>query len=98
VTATFLVTLVFLLSDGSPVNKGIAHCDGINLINAYEGDQPVSEAGTAIQLDARGGSVMTVYQPTTITCAVHFRGEWWRGVISLTKHGQVERRYLWKDS
>lgn len=97
-TATFLVTIVFLLSNGAPVTKGVVHCDGINLVNVYEGDQPVSEAGTALQLDSRGGTLMTVWQPTTITCAVHFQGEWWRGAITLSKHGQVERRYLWKDS
>jgi hypothetical protein len=97
-TATFLVTLIFLLSDGTPVNKGVVHCDGINLINAYEEDQPISEAGTALQLDSRGGSLMTVWSPTTIICALHYRGEWWRGAISLSKHGQVEIRYLWGDS
>lgn len=90
----FLVTVIFLFADGAPVNKGFAECDNILWMHSDNDSEMAPVEGARVDLDSRGAMTITVFSPTTITCAIRAKGQIWKGPITLSRHGQIETRYL----
>lgn len=91
---TILVTLIFLLSDGTPAKKAYVSCEGLALFEAGNDFETTVPEGAQLLLDSRGGSVVIAPADTKIHCWARQGDERWRGDIHLKKHGQVERMTL----
>lgn len=94
---TILVTLLFLLSDGTPAKDATVICAGVEVFTAGDDAQAPVDGSTPLIVDSRG-AVLLQAKPTTITCNARWNAWYFSGPIDLKTHGQVTRLYLEKDS
>ena len=86
---SFLVTLIFLLADGTPAGKADVACSGIATFTA--GDDDGTPGSNKLIVDSRGAIVLQVADPVAITCSVSKDAQAWAGDIRLSYQGQVVR-------
>lgn len=93
-----LVTLIFLLADGSPAKLATVSCAGLAVFTAGDdASQPIAE-GTPLILDSRGATILSVERPPqTIACWARFETQAWRDEIVLSKR-DVRRFWLEHES
>jgi hypothetical protein len=92
-----LVTILILMSDGSPASKSFFQCFGI--VGAVGGDDNGAELPDPVLfVDSRGAVIMADYGPATIQCQARHKGESWRGSIAIDRDRQVIRVYLKEQS
>lgn len=92
---SLIVTLIFVLADGSPAKRAFAFCQGIAMFEAgndFEDNR--AEEGSRILLDSRGATVVVADAPQTIRCWAIQEGQRFSGPVVLTRSGQVIRVQL----
>lgn len=77
-----LVTLLLLLSDGSPASKAFIQCTGIR--GMIEGsDEGATYENPIFVVDSRGAVIFTIAEPITINCTVRKDEERYVGDIKI---------------
>ena len=90
--STILVTVIWLLADGTPAKYATVFCHGVQ-IHASGSDERELVEDVPIAIDSRG-AMHVIDVPKTITCVAHYEGQLWRGSIELSKAKRVQRLYL----
>lgn len=94
---TILVTIFFLLADGTPAKDASVVCGNISVYLAGDDDRKPLE-GLELILDSRAAFIIEALPPITIDCVATFDGARFVGPIALKKHGDKVRVILRKDT
>ena len=87
--STILVTVIWLLADGTPAKYATVFCQGVQILASGSDLGEVIE-DAPLMIDSRGAMVV-IDVPKTITCVAHHQGQLWRGEIELSKAKKVQR-------
>jgi hypothetical protein len=88
---SLLVTVIFLLADGTPAKTAYVSCLGVPVYNSGS-DTPAQLAeGSPLILDSRAAMVIETEPNTTITCTAKAEGQRWAGAITFTKGMKTTR-------
>jgi hypothetical protein len=88
--SSLLVTLVFLLADGTAARSAYVSCSGIAMFEAgNDFEDNAAPEGSRLLLDARGATVLIAPRPSTIDCWATQDGQRFSGAINLKRNGQV---------
>lgn len=91
---TLMVTVIFLLADGTPAKTAIVSCLGVPVYNAGSDDAAQLDDGSPLILDSRGAMVVEAAPQTTLMCSAKAQGQTWTGALTLAKHTKTTRIYL----
>ena len=86
---TLLITLIFLLADGTPAKYADIRCSGISVFIAGDDGSRHTGEGSPLIIDSRGAIVLNVQSPMTIGCEARQGAEAWRGNVALTRAQKV---------
>lgn len=90
----WLVTVIFLLSNGAPANKAHAECAGVRFHATEEDDPYAADEYERVLVDSRGGVIFTLHEPTTIRCWAVHSGQRWEGEVVFERGVRVIRKTL----
>ena len=91
---TLLVTLIFLLADGTPARQARVVCDGITVFLAGDDGSRKTHEGSPLILDSRAAVILQVASPMTIFCEANADTQVWRGSVALSRAAKVIRLSL----
>lgn len=87
-----LVTLIFLLADGTPARYARVSCPQIPMY--LSGDDKASLITDAnLLIDARGATIVTT-EPGPLSCTARQSGQTWAGDLEITEKTRVFRLTL----
>lgn len=89
---SILLTVIFLLADGSPAKDAVVSCPDVTVsaIGSDRGD--LAPMGTPLVLDARGAFILEVPRPRQVSCWAAFNSQRWGGFLRMDQ--KVQRIYL----
>lgn len=91
-TSTILVTVIWLLADGTPAKDATVFCSGVPILASGSDDRTLVE-DAPLAIDSRGAMIV-IDVPKTMTCVATQQGQIWRGPIELSRAKRVQRIYL----
>lgn len=97
-TATaFLVSLIFLYSDGTPAKDASVICGPLQsyTFGIDEEQVPGPLTRVSLLLDARGAAIVNATVPFALNCDAAGRDEVWTGSIALAPNQKVIALTLW---
>lgn len=89
---TVILSLIFLLADGTPAKHAIVSCPQIPTYLSGDDARTTIEDATLL-IDSRGATIL-IMEPGPLTCSARYQGQAWTGTLSITKGRNVIRVYL----
>lgn len=86
--SNLLLTVIFLLADGSPAKKATVSCPTV-LVSVIGSDRgELAEDGSAIVLDSRGAFILELPKPMPIACWAAYNTQRWGGFLRMDQKVQ----------